>query len=187
MHEAIRLVCFDLGGVLVRIARGWDDAWRRAGVDYPFASAEAWARHHELMLRFETGDVDEPGYLTEAPAIIPAMSPNAIVKVFDAWLLGMYPGAVELLDELSSRGVKTACLSNTNARHWNTLSRIEEYKPLERLDHRLASHELKVMKPNEGAYRKAEEATGFGAGRSCFSTTNSKTSKPRGSAAGNPS
>src|SRR5688572_14461546 len=29
---SVRLVCFDLGGVLVRIARGWDDACRRAGV-----------------------------------------------------------------------------------------------------------------------------------------------------------
>ena len=30
--DAVRLVCFDLGGVLVRLASGWEDACRRANV-----------------------------------------------------------------------------------------------------------------------------------------------------------
>jgi HAD superfamily hydrolase (TIGR01509 family) len=159
---SIGLVCFDLGGVLVRIARGWEDACKRAGVTLPHVDANAWSRHHELMLRYETGEIDEAGYCCDAPAIIGGgVHVDAIVKVFDAWLLGMYPGAAELIDELNGRGVATACLSNTNARHWNTLWRLDEYRPLTRLRYRLASHELRVMKPNEGAYRRAEEITGF--------------------------
>ena len=99
---SIRLVCFDLGGVLVRIARGWDDACRRAGVALPHAAEDAWARHHELMLRYETGELDEAGYLGEAPGVIGGgVGTDAIVRVFDAWLLGMYPGATELIDELT--------------------------------------------------------------------------------------
>src|SRR5688572_3694607 len=95
----VRLVCFDLGGVLVRIARGWHDAWDRAGITVPRASEEAWTRHHELMVRFETGELDEAGYLLEAPAVVGnGINAEAIVKVFDAWLLGMYPGAAELID-----------------------------------------------------------------------------------------
>src|SRR4030095_9932095 len=62
---------------------------------------------------------------------------------------------------VNPRRVPTACLPNTNPRHWNTLWRLDEYRPLTRLHHRLASHELRVMKPNETAYRRAEEATGF--------------------------
>ena len=159
---SVRLVCFDLGGVLVRIARGWDDACRRAGVSLPHVGADAWARHHDLMLRYETGEIDEAGYLCEAPAVVGGgVTGDAIVRVFDAWLLGMYDGAGGLLDELNARGFKTACLSNTNARHWNTLNRLDAYAPLRRLDHRLASHELRVMKPAEQAYRRAEAATGF--------------------------
>lgn len=161
-QTSARLVCFDLGGVLVRLARGWDDACRRAGVELPHAGAAAWAQHHELMLRYETGDVDEAGYCAAAPGIVGGgIRAEAIVRVFDAWLLGMYPGAAELIDELRARGLKTACLSNTNARHWGTLTRLPEYAPLQRLDFRLASHELRVMKPNEQAYRRAEQATGF--------------------------
>lgn len=161
--SSVRLVCFDLGGVLVRIARGWDDACRRAGVQLPHTSDAVWAQqHHQLMLRYETGEIDETGYLREAPGIVGGGVPaESIVKVFDAWLLSMYPGAAELVGELKSRGLKTACLSNTNARHWNTLWRLAEYAPLARLDFRLASHELRVMKPNEHAYRLAESSTGF--------------------------
>jgi putative hydrolase of the HAD superfamily len=159
---SVRLVCFDLGGVLVRIARGWDDACRRAGVALPHADAAIWARHHELMLRYETGEIDEQGYLCQVPDVIGGdVNVDAIVRVFDAWLLGMYPGAAELIDELHTRGVATACLSNTNPRHWNTFGLLDEYRPLARLHHRLASHELRVMKPNEAAYRHAEQATGF--------------------------
>lgn len=159
---SVRLVCFDLGGVLVRIARGWEDACTRAGVALAHVDADAWARHHDLMVRYETGEIDEAGYFCEAPgAIGGGVNVDAIVRVFDAWLLGMYPGAAELIDELNARGVTTACLSNTNPRHWNTLWRLDDYTPLTRLRHRLASHELRVMKPNEGAYRRAEAATGF--------------------------
>ena len=158
----VKLVCFDLGGVLVRIARGWHDAWERAGIDLPLASEQAWANHHELMIRFETGELDEASYLREAPGVVGnGIAAETIVKVFDAWLLGMYPGAASLIDELNACGLKTACLSNTNARHWDTLARLSEYDPLRRLHYRLASHELRVMKPNERAYRLAEAATGF--------------------------
>ena len=158
----VRLVCFDLGGVLVRIARNWEDACRLAGVEMPHTTAAHWDRHHALMRRYETGEIDHAGYLREAPGCVgEGVAAEQIVRVFDAWLLGMYPGAADLLDELKRRGLKTACLSNTNARHWDTLTRLDEYRPLRRLDYRLASHELGVMKPDEQAYRRAEAATGF--------------------------
>jgi glucose-1-phosphatase len=159
---SVKLVCFDLGGVLVRIARGWADACQRAGVDLPHANQALWAKHQQLMLRYETGEIDAAGYMAEAPGLIGGgVKPDAIVKVFDAWLLGMYPGAPDLLEELRSHGFKTACLSNTNQHHWDMITRLEAYRPLQQLDYRLASHELRVMKPNEQAYRRTETATGF--------------------------
>lgn len=166
---SIQLVCFDLGGVLVRIARNWEDACRRADVELPHTTAAHWQRHHALMLRYETGEIDDAGYLKEAPGCVgDGVAPEQIVRVFDAWLLGMYPGAADLLDELKRRGVKTACLSNTNARHWGALARLDEYLPLRQLDYRLASHELGVMKPDEQAYRRAEAASGFSGGQVLF-------------------
>ena len=158
----IRLVCFDLGGVLVRIARDWQDACGRAGVELPHTTAENRERHRALMLRYETGEIDDAAYLREAPGCVgEGVAAEQVVRVFDAWLLGMYPGAADLLVELKARGLKTACLSNTNARHWAALAGREEYRAIQQVDYRLASHELRVMKPNEAAYRRAEAATGF--------------------------
>jgi putative hydrolase of the HAD superfamily len=166
---SVKLVCFDLGGVLVRIARGWQDAWARAALGPPTLDDDAWLRHHDLMLRYETGDLDEAAYLHEAPAVVGGgITDHALAKVFDAWLLGMYPGAAEMLEELHARGLKTACLSNTNARHWGLLGRLDEYRPLQGLHYRLASHEIRVMKPNEQAYRRAEAVTGFWGERVLF-------------------
>jgi HAD superfamily hydrolase (TIGR01509 family) len=166
----VRLVCFDLGGVLVRLARDWPDACRRAGVELPHVSDADSDRHRALMRRYETGRIDDATYLREACGCVAGgvVVADQLVRVFDAWLLGMYDGAAELLSDLKARGVMTACLSNTNARHWDALTGRDEYRPLRLLDHRLASHELGVMKPDEQAYRRAEAATGSGGGEVLF-------------------
>ena len=156
----VRFVCFDLGGVLVRIAKDWTDACRRAGVSIEHP-ADAWERHHGLMVRYETGELDEAGYLDQVPTCVPDVSRDAIVRIFDAWLLGLYPGAAELIAGLKHRGLVTGCLSNTNDRHWRTMLSKDEYAPLRNLDRLFASHNLRVMKPAEGAYRAVERETGF--------------------------
>jgi putative hydrolase of the HAD superfamily len=164
----VRLVCFDLGGVLVRIARDWPDACRRAGVQIAIDPA-AWERHRALSLRYEAGEFDEAGYLRELPACLPGVPTEHVRRVFDAWLLGLYPGAAELLRDLKRRGLKTACLSNTNDRHWRTVMREDpQYRPLAELDYCLASHELGVMKPAERIYRLAERRMGYGGGQILF-------------------
>ena len=160
--EPVRLVCFDLGGVLVRIARDWADACRRAEVDASALTPDVLERHHALMLRYETGEIDEAGYFHQIPACVPQVAPDAIARVFDAWLLGMYPGAEQLIDDLRAAGVRTACLSNTNHRHWRTLrERPGAYGALDRLDHKFISYELRVMKPHPDAYRAVERGTGM--------------------------
>lgn len=165
----VRLVCFDLGGVLVRIARDWTDACRRADVDPTTVGGDTWANHHALMLRYETGQLDEAGYAREVPACVPGLRTDDILRVFDAWLLGMYDGADQLLRDLRARGLATACLSNTNARHWRTLTeRPDLYRPLADLDHQFVSYEIGVMKPDPAAYRHVETATGRSGGEVLF-------------------
>ncbi len=159
---AVRFVCFDLGGVLVRVARDWADACARAGVAIAAPSDEEMRLHRDLMVRYETGHLDEAGYLAEVPRCVPGVEPDAVVRVFDAWLLGLYPGAADLIDDLRSRGLRVGCLSNTNDRHWRTLLGHPSYAALARLDHRFASHELRAMKPDERAYRRVEARTGLG-------------------------
>src|SRR5688500_12382068 len=136
----VRLVCFDLGGVLVRIARNWVDACERAGVSLATDDPAAWGKHQQLLLRYETGELDESGYLRELPDCLPGVSVESVNRAFDAWLLGLYPGADELIAELKRRGIRTACLSNTNERHWRTIIRTDpQYAALAKLDHLFAS------------------------------------------------
>ena len=167
--HGVRLVVFDLGGVLVRIVRNWVEACDRAGVRFGADDATAWRRHESLLRRYETGELDEAGYQQELPACLPGVSLDDVNRGFDAWLLGMYPGAADLIDELKSRGLRTACLSNTNERHWRTILQTDpQYAALTRLDHLFASHELRVMKPDERAFRRVEGATGFRGGQVLF-------------------
>jgi HAD superfamily hydrolase (TIGR01509 family) len=157
----VKFVCFDLGGVLVRIVKDWTEACRQAGVSLHHTDQDAWRRHHDLMIQYETGEFDEAGYLDRVPASVPGATRDAVVRIFDAWLLGLYPGAPELIADLRAKGLSTGCLSNTNDRHWRTMMEKPAYAALRDLDHRFASHELKVMKPAEGAYRMVERGTGF--------------------------
>ena len=65
MSSPIRLVCFDLGRVLIRICDGWREACGAAGVEAPVAelSREQWAGLLELINRIEVGE----GGIDESP------------------------------------------------------------------------------------------------------------------------
>jgi HAD superfamily hydrolase (TIGR01509 family) len=168
MSSELKFVCFDLGGVLVRLATGWEDACRRAGVTLDHSDAAAWQSHRELLARYETGEFDEAAYLTRVPECLPGVTAESVCRAFDAYLLGPYPGAEELLVELRGNRIVIGCLSNTNERHWRTLMRHPDYAPLRHLDHRFASHETRAMKPAAEAYRHVERATGFGGAQILF-------------------
>lgn len=153
----IQLVCFDIGGVLVRLASGWEDACVRAGVPLSAGDVE-WEKHHPLIQKYERGDLSTDEYFLAVESCLKGITSEQFRGAFDAWLREMYEGAVELIDELKKRGVLTACLSNTNDRHWKDLSGGREiYLPLRRLDHRFVSHEIGHSKPDVNAYRAVEK------------------------------
>ena len=164
MHKknGIQLVCFDLGGVLVRLATdGWVGACQRAGVKLPHHDPVAWEAHGKVLRDFEVGAFDEESYIRQLPVCLPDVKVEHVLAVFDAWLIEMYPGAAELIDELKSRGIRTACLSNTNARHWRAMTGDPQFEPVTRLDHLLASHELKLAKPHREIYLRAQRELGI--------------------------
>src|SRR4051812_50021041 len=112
---SVKLVCFDLGGVLVRIAKGWVDACQRAGVDLPHANESVWERHKNLMLRYETGEIDAAGYMAEAPGVIGGGGePDALLEGVDARLAGVYPPAPGVADGWGGRGGAPAGRADTN-------------------------------------------------------------------------
>ena len=167
----IRLVCFDLGGVLVKICRNWSEACRAAGLDVRGNSAgeRAGNLRRELMHRFGTGQLSESQWAEETALALGGLySKSELRRIHHAWSQAEYPGALELIEELNALGVVTACLSNTNSAHWSRLTHREgeaplpgvpEYPAVLRMRHRHASHLLGLAKPDAAIYRAFEQAT----------------------------
>ncbi|MHC5004541.1 MAG: HAD family hydrolase [Planctomycetota bacterium] len=153
------LVCFDLGGVIVRICRSWEEGCRLVGLPVREGFRPGATVIDRLVDAHQTGaiDVDEyAGRMSDAFAGL--YTAEEIVRIHAAWVLGPYEGLETVIDGLHDRGVVTAALSNTNAHHWAELPAVP---PIARLRHRLASHELGLRKPDLAIYREAERRLGF--------------------------
>jgi HAD superfamily hydrolase (TIGR01509 family) len=159
------VVCFDLGGVLVRICRTWPEACARANLpvrnEQTLASAAARASRREVVDRYQQGRMDCAAYFAAlSESLVGLYSAAEVEQIHDAWTLEEYSGVAELVSALEARpGVTTACLSNTNHSHWQRLSGADgraEYPSVLRLKHRLASHELGSTKPDPEIYALAE-------------------------------
>jgi putative hydrolase of the HAD superfamily len=62
-----------------------------------------------------------------------------------------------VIDRIHHAGMRTACLSNTNAHHWEQLDTSEAFR---RIQVRHASHVMGLVKPDQRIYRAFEAATG---------------------------
>ena len=163
MTSHIRLVVFDLGRVLVRICDGWRHACEVAGVRVPTRGPDpaSMAALHDLVCRFEVADMS-PADFCRAAAPVLGLEERDVVATWNAYTLGTYPGAAELLDQLKAAGMTTACLSNTNATHWRLMQDPARHShfPFDRLTHAFASHLLRLRKPDDAIYTHVERATG---------------------------
>ena len=159
--RAIDAVMFDLGGVLVRIRREWTAQCAAVDVVPTPRSLEPLmrAKRSAALDAWQRGD-----QTLEACSAIWAstLDPDAPASVGRALLESIvdapYQGTVELIDDLHALGVVTGCLSNTNGLHWERMLR--EFPALSRLQHRLASHEVLLAKPEPAIYAHAAEVLG---------------------------
>ncbi len=152
------LVCFDLGGVLVRICRNWAEGCAAAGIDVrdPSLGQVGLDVKMEVIHRFDIGDLSDDEFCAEiSTAFRGVYSPSEVRRVLEAWIIGEYPGAHDLVLALHAANVETACLSNTNALHWAQLDR---YPSIFNLRHRHASHLLRLRKPDDAIYSAFERA-----------------------------
>ena len=160
----VELVIFDAGGVMVRLAKSWQQACEIAGVPYP-----------EVVMQPEVAkavraaiDPSERGHITqeefdERVGGLIGLEPEALSKVSAAWLVGPYPGIGQLIERLSGNGVKLACLSNTNERHWGIMTGegFHASLPVQGFAHLFASHLVGIRKPEPGIYEHVERVTGI--------------------------
>ena len=170
---ATRCVCFDLGGVLVRIAHDWEAGCRAAGLPVRGASAGSAAGRirGEISHRFGLGRISYDEFCEgQAAASDNLYSAEEYRRIHDAWTMQEYEGVFELVNELHQRALATACLSNTNDSHWRRLRHLPgtralpatpEYPSVLRLQHAHASHLLGLSKPDPEIFRAFERATEF--------------------------
>src|SRR5688572_5606214 len=144
-RPTIRLVCFDLGGVLVRICRTWQEGCAAAGLEARgghelLEAPNGWYAPREVYSAYETGRITCDEFFSNVSTAIGCRySPDEIRAVHEAWLLGEYEGIHAVLAQLTSAHVTTAALSNTNHAHW---VRLRELDIIKGLSHRFTSHEL---------------------------------------------
>ncbi len=167
--QTIRLVCFDLGGVLIRICRSWKEACLAAGLDVrgPWQHGDASTDvQRELGLRFGTGKIDCGEWAARLSATLDHIySREEIIAIHDAFLIEEYEGVCDVVDRIVGKGLQTASLSNTNEKHWSMLT---EYPVMAKLHHPKASHTLGFYKPDPAIYREFERQTGHAGGEIIF-------------------
>lgn len=170
----IRLICFDLGGVIVRICRTWEEACAAAGLavrhDDTFHAPDRLHQRRTLHHRHECGHVASADYWAlMSRAIGGVYAPDEVELIHQSWILGEYRGIADLVERLASRShIETACLSNTNQAHWRLLTGGPYHRAVSYLRHRIASHEINLAKPDEAAYRHVERLTARRAGEILF-------------------
>lgn len=158
----VQLVVFDLGRVLVRICRDWRQACECAGIgSFNRAVSDSDAtRLSKIAHRYDVGGLGASDFAREAASLM-GLSPEQVRAMSEAFILGAYPGAADLLAELSDAGVATACLSNTNEHHWGLLfdRAHRAWLPMDRFKHQFASHLVRARKPDEAIYAHVERGT----------------------------
>lgn len=156
-ERAIRVVLFDLGGVLVELSGVSTVISWMANPVVPEELFRMWLTSPAVRA-FETGRI-EPNLF--ADQLITEMSlqvgREALLKELAGWPTGTFPGALELLARIPRRYTR-ATLSNTNAVHWPEV--MGRMKLESAFDHHFASHLTGKIKPDEDAFRYVTAALG---------------------------
>jgi len=161
MERGEQLLLFDLGGVLVKLG-GVDLMMEWTGGR--FTEEELWREWLTCphVHDFESGrtGADEFARAVVDEFKLP-VGPQTFIREFMEWVPCAYPGAAELLDELSGT-FSLGVLSNTNALHW---MRIRDDMEMGRFfEYVFVSHETGVMKPAIEAFMMVIESAGYPAG-----------------------
>jgi glucose-1-phosphatase len=165
----VRVVCFDLGGVVVRTCGSFREACEHAGVPHSeeYERPTVRAVLAELEPEIDSGRCTLIEYYRRLEGATGGVHSAAeIARIHEAWICGEYEGMVGLIAAIHAAGVQTACLSNTNETHWEMMSSDRAtYPAFAALGGRYASCRLGLNKPEPAIYRALEEGCGVaGAG-----------------------
>lgn len=172
------LVVFDLGGVLVRICRGIDQAAARAGMTIPaeYVAPAKRAERRAVHNEYELGRLTCEEFFARIAATAPGvLTPSDVRVLHERWIIEEYAGVGGLIDDLHAAGVDTGILSNTNHAHWQQIVGPDGDAPAptafpstRKPRHRHASHLLGLSKPDVAVYHAVTRRTGHPAASTVF-------------------
>lgn len=150
VDDPIRVVLFDLGGVLVEL-RGVPTMMN--WLDNRMSLEELWTfwLSSPAVRRFETGRTtpEEFGEQMVCELSLP-VGKEEFVASFRSWLGELYPGALDLVRSVPPQFTR-ATLSNNSELHWSRL--MNDYALEDAFHHHFASHLTGKIKPDEDAYQ----------------------------------
>jgi FMN phosphatase YigB (HAD superfamily) len=157
------LICFDLGGVVIRHCRSWQEGCAAAGIPFDPDCSPDHPRHaaarREVVHQLTTGAIDADEFVRAVAGLTRGRTSEADVRrVHEQWITGEYEGISEIVDELNRAGIRTSCLSNTEAVHWEWMERNSPAFRSIRVRH--ASHLLGMAKPDPRIFARFAELVG---------------------------
>jgi FMN phosphatase YigB (HAD superfamily) len=155
-----KIVCFDLGAVLVRIAHTWQEVAQIAKVSIQASIPNPWLRSSNPdLLAFEAGQISYDVFIERLAQTL-GISTGEARAVQSSVLSGEYPETAAFVQEVRKTGWRVGCLSNTSPAHWAKLTDPNIYPTVANLEIRVASNEIGVAKPDQGAYLAFERTAG---------------------------
>jgi putative hydrolase of the HAD superfamily len=148
--NSIRVVLFDIGGILVELSgtstlRAW-----LGGRHSQEELLQMWLKS-PVVREFETGRVEPDVFADRVIAEMPLpVTRKMLLKNIVLWSLNIFPGALDLVERIPRRYIR-ATLCNSNALHWPLLMRDTRLATI--FDRHFASHLMGKLKPDEEVFR----------------------------------
>ena len=146
-----KAILFDLGGVLCEL-RGEAHMLKLLGGSHTREQLwRAWLTSPAVRAH-ESGQLSEMEFAKQVVVEFALdIAPEAYLIEFRDWIIGPFPGALDLLSHTKER-YQTALLSNIGRAHW---SKVEAMDVLPRVHHALPSFKLGAVKPDQEYFRRA--------------------------------
>ncbi len=149
LSTPIRIILFDLGGVLVELT---GVSMLLAWIGNRLTPEKLWRMwlSSTVVRAFETGNIGPDTFADRLIADLGLpVSRQEFLAAFTAWPKGVFPGAVDLVQRVAPPYVR-ATLCNTNALHWPRL--MEEMGLGHLFAYHFASHLMGKLKPDREVF-----------------------------------